>query len=67
MSAAEIIEQIKALSPEEREEVASFFRTEDTNEPAGGSPVRYVSDETFKSVAKSVFEKHDELFKKLAE
>jgi hypothetical protein len=67
MSAAEIIEQIKALSPEERQEVVSFIRTAENDEPAATSTVRYMDDRTFDAVAERVFERHAELFKKLAE
>ena len=67
MSAAEIIEQIKALSPEERQQVASFIHATEQNEPAQGSSVRYADNEKFEAVVERVFEKHAALFKKLAE
>ena len=68
MSAAEIIEQIKALPAEERRRVIAFARTAgelDASENSAG--VRYADNATFAAAADRVFEKHAELFKKLAE
>jgi len=67
MSAAEIIEQIKALSPEERSEVIAFVRSTENDDAKTDGAVRYSDDESFEAVADRVFEKHAELFKKLAE
>jgi len=68
MSAAEIIEQIKALPLEEQREVFSFVReVEKESASTSGQSVRYVDDQTFDAVVERVFERHDELFKKLAE
>ena len=65
MTAAEIIEQIKALSPEEQREISRFvlehFGT--GQKRSGPLPTR----EPIKAIAKRIFERHDELFKKLAE
>jgi hypothetical protein len=66
MSAAEIIEQIKALPPDARREVVDFVKSADEEARAGGA-VRYADDKSFEAVADRVFEKHAELFKKLAE
>lgn len=59
MSAAEVIEEIKKLSPEEREAVAAFVR--DFERQIGG-----VSEE-FKRAADQVFATNAELFRKLAQ
>ena len=68
MSAAEIIEQIKSLSPEERREVVEFVRsTENGAVTSSGGTVRYADDSQFEAAVDRVFEKHAELFKKLAE
>jgi hypothetical protein len=67
MSAAEIIEQIKALSPEERQQVASFIHATEQEESSQGPGVRCADDAKFEAVVERVFEKHAELFKKLAE
>ena len=67
MSAAEIIEQIKALPPEERREVVAFVQSTENGTANSGGTVRYVDDSQFESVVDRVFEKHAELFKKLAE
>lgn len=68
MSAAEIIEQIKALPLEEQRRVFSFVREVEKESAATGGPgVRYADDEAFEAAVERVFERHDELFKKLAE
>ncbi|HSI15498.1 MAG TPA: hypothetical protein VK961_25865 [Chthoniobacter sp.] len=68
MSAAEIIEQIKALPLEEQREVFSFVReAEKESASVNGQGVRYVDDRTFDVAVERVFEQHSELFKKLAE
>jgi len=59
MSAAEVIEEIKKLSPRDREVVGEFLRELSTREPSR------VSDE-FKRVADEVFATNSELFRKLA-
>ena len=60
MSAAEIIEQIQTLPPEERKKVAAFVRQLERAERQGVS-------EEFKRVADEVFTKNAELFRKLAQ
>ncbi|CAN5527332.1 hypothetical protein BH20VER1_BH20VER1_16910 [soil metagenome] len=66
MSVAELIERIKALPPDELEEVRSFVLG--TEEVKAGEPeVRYASDEQFNRAADRVFENHDELLRKLAQ
>ena len=67
MSAVEIIEQIKALPKSERQRVLEFARTAERNESANQAPVQYADASTFDAAADRVFEKHAELFKKLAE
>ena len=67
MSAAEIIEQIKALPPEERQQVLSFVRAVEEEESSESPSVRYADDRTFDAAVERVFEQHADLFKKLAE
>lgn len=63
MSAAELIEQIKALPPSEREIVRHFL-----NEVvASGEAVKHGEDDQFNEAAARVFEKHDELLRRLAQ
>ena len=65
MSAAELIEQIKALPPAEVEMVRRFLLN---GEAESGAPAaRYASDEEFDQAARRVFEKHDDLLRKLAQ
>ena len=66
MSAAEIIEQIKALPPDEQAVVADFV-TKTTTSTAGESTVRYMDDATFRAAKERVFEIHQELFRRLAQ
>lgn len=65
MSAAEIIEQIKALPPQDRRVVLEFARNA---EPIASAPsVHFASDEAARAASDRVFAKHKELFKRLAE
>jgi len=65
MRVAELIEEIKALPPAEMEIVREFFLKGESrdNQPEK----RYVSDEEFNQATSLVFEKHDELLRKLAQ
>lgn len=66
MSAAEIIEQIKSLPPQERDTVAEYVR--EASKTAPQSPeVRYMDEATFRAAKERVFEKHAELFRRLAQ
>lgn len=68
MSAAEIIEQIKALPAREREEVAAFIRSvADTDQMAESAGICYADPERVKTVADGIFGENAELFRKLAE
>ena len=66
MSAAELIEQIKTLPPAELEMVRNFLLRGQSN-PGDSREVNYASDEQFDQAAAPVFEKHDELLRKLAQ
>jgi hypothetical protein len=61
MSAAEVIEQIKALPPSEQKIVAEFVQ-----EISNGQPVRYMDERTFNAAVDKVFKEHHELLRKLA-
>lgn len=64
MNAQEIIEQIKTLPPEEQQRVAEFVK----NSSVQSQPeVRYADERQFREIVETVFEKHDELFRRLAE
>jgi hypothetical protein len=63
MSAAEIIEMIKKLPPEEKAEVIAFARSGD----AGPAAIRYASDAEFDRAAKSVVAENHELLRRLAQ
>ncbi len=64
MSALEIIEQIKALPPEQKAVVAEFVRGLDVS-------AAHKSDQSsqpeVKEAAETIFNRYDELFRKLAE
>ena len=66
MTAAEVIEKIKALPPEELEVVRRFLLN-GAAESEGQQPVRYATDEQFDAAMDRVFENHEELLRKLAE
>lgn len=63
MSAAEVIELIKKLPPEEKAAVIAFVRSAEA-EPTGP---RHVDSPTFSAAADKVFLHHRELFRKLAQ
>jgi hypothetical protein len=66
MSAAEIIEQIKALPPEEQREVSRFVR----NLPLEGAfapAFRYATDEQARAAGDAVVAEYPETFRRLAE
>ncbi len=65
MSAREVIEQIKALPPEERAEVVRFLEQLDMNTAPTTKP-RYIDQASFKTAKQQVFTKHSELLNKLA-
>jgi hypothetical protein len=62
MSAAEIIEQIKRLPPEEKRAVKDFL-----NEPLEAEPSEHLNGTSFEAAAEEVFTKYDNLLRKLAE
>lgn len=75
-TAAEIIELIKRLRPEERAEVMAYLERQPgvqrAEEAAAGYAtgerrVSYVSDEEFEKIVPQVLEKHRELFRRLAQ
>ncbi len=65
MSALEVIEQIKALPPEEMAQVVDFVRKMETAK-IQERPVSYMAQATFKTAKKKVFAKHSQLLSKLA-
>jgi hypothetical protein len=68
MSAAEIIEQIKALPPAEQQAVAEFVESLPSVEQATAqSSIRYADLGRVKAVAEGIFDENGELFRKLAE
>lgn len=71
MSAAEIIELIKKLPPQERAEVEAFVLGEKpemrVEEAAAQTTVRHMPREEAERIAEGVFQRHSELFRKLAQ
>ncbi|MEP6821414.1 MAG: hypothetical protein ABI946_03605 [Chthoniobacterales bacterium] len=65
MSAAELIEKIKALPPGEQEIVRNFVLN--GQDESSDSRSRYASDQEFQDAAGRVFEKHEEVLLKLAQ
>jgi hypothetical protein len=64
MSATEVIEMIKKLSPEEQAEVREFVRSCDTH---SASAPRYASDTELEAVCDKVFEDNRDLLRRLAQ
>ncbi len=69
MSAQEIIEQIKALPPEELEEVHNYLRSVSakTRQENEQRRVRYASDEQAEAAGDAVMEQFSETFRRLAQ
>lgn len=65
MSAAEIIELIKKLPPEEQAEVVAFAR--DLRDAGDSAETGCISEGKFAEVAPLVFATHRELMRKLAQ
>lgn len=65
MSAAEVIEMIKKLPPEERAEVYSF--TENAKQAEQPRTIRYMSNADADCISEQVFDQHKELFRRLAQ
>ena len=66
MSAAEVIERIKALPSAEFEIVRQFVLNGATERQAEHS-VRYATDDEFNAAMDHVFENHEELLRRLAQ
>lgn len=60
MSAAEVIDQLKKLSPEDRRAVRSYLNDDRLE-------VEQQVPEEFKQIANRVFTRNEELFRKLAQ
>jgi hypothetical protein len=65
MSAAEVIELIKKLPPEEQAVV--FAYSDEAREQASGDVARVANRDKAREVARQVFDRHPELFRKLAQ
>lgn len=63
MTAVEVIDQIKALPPQERAKVIDFVQALET-EPLR---IRTLDPKAFERAARSVFERHAELMHKLSQ
>lgn len=66
MSAAEIIEQIKTLPPQDVAKVEEFLRALKIGN-TGDAKTQVMEDAAFYKAADATFSKHDELLKKLAQ
>lgn len=64
MSAAELIEQIKALPPGEQEIVRNFVLN---GEGAPSAPVKYLDREEARALGSKIMEEQSELFRRLAQ
>jgi hypothetical protein len=65
MSAAEIIERIKELPPEEQREVSRFVHAHVDARPS--SAAEAAASEPIESIAERIFNRYEPLFRKLAE
>jgi hypothetical protein len=67
MSAAEVIEMIKKLPPEEMAEVIAFARSGEGETAPADRKIRYIDHEKAKATAEKIFDRHSELFRRLAQ
>ncbi|MBI2947831.1 MAG: hypothetical protein HYY23_09290 [Verrucomicrobia bacterium] len=67
MSALEVIEQIKALPPEEKAQVVDFVRQLDGPAPEGSKEIRYASAEQVRVAGEEVLQQYEEVFRRLAQ
>ncbi len=66
MSATEVIEQIKILSPQERALISDFIRQLDAPQPP--EPLsKQIDRNELDAAASKVFDRYDDLFRKLAQ
>lgn len=66
MSAAEVIERIKTLPPEELEIVREFLRNGAGDSPSSPAP-KYIDRESARQLGAKVMEENADLFRKLAQ
>jgi hypothetical protein len=67
MSAQEIIEMIKKLPPEQQAEVFAFGDEARSSADSNGQAIRHAQKTRVKQVMAEVFDRHPELFRKLAQ
>jgi len=67
MSAAEVIEQIKNLPKPEQEKIVAFVRSGDLEEKAADEGLRFLDSAAFARAKVAVFQKHDEVLRRLAQ
>jgi hypothetical protein len=61
MTARQVMKEITTMTPDERGQVAEFLRQLESAPAA-----RQVSDQEFEEISDRIFERHAELFRKLA-
>lgn len=67
MSAADVIAMIEKLPPTEKAEVFAFVRGAGAGETAGERKIRYIPDEKFDEIVPKIFDRHEELFRRLSQ
>lgn len=67
MSAVEVIEQIKALSPEEKARVVEFVHQLETEVSALPASVRFAAPEQAQAASREIVKQYEIVFRKLAE
>ena len=67
MSATEVIEQIKSLSPGEQAQVVDFIHKLPKQSAEKEPAVRYADDAAFEAATEKVFQQHADLLRKLAQ
>jgi hypothetical protein len=67
VSVIELIEQIKALPPEDIETVRQFILNGDSSHSARQQEIRYIDPKTARGVGQKIMSENEELFRRLAQ
>lgn len=67
MSAIEVINEVRNLPVQEQEQVLNFLRENLRSHRSAEDGVKYADEADFKKAAEKVFQKHDNLFRRLAQ
>ncbi|MEY2880081.1 MAG: hypothetical protein RLZZ15_2461 [Verrucomicrobiota bacterium] len=62
-----MIELIEKLPPDEKAVVIAFAKSRDVAAQPREKTIRYLSDEKLKAIVPGIFDRHEELFRRLSQ